>query len=105
LATDIDLDGCGDLMWRDSVTGSVVQRLMTSTGAIKQSDAIGGNSQWSLVNTYTVDWLGVAAVIWRDGSSGVNVLKVFFQGSYPSDAVLPLGGSQQWTLLARPGRS
>jgi hypothetical protein len=102
-ATDIDMDGCGDLLWRESATGSIVQRLMTSTGDIKQAAAIGGNSQWSLVNTYGFTFLETRLVFWRNGTSGAVVAKYFLNGDYPADGNA-IGGSQGWTLLARPGR-
>jgi hypothetical protein len=45
---------------------------------------------------------GYGDVLWRQGSTGVNLVRLM-EGSLQGSSVI-LGGDQNWSILPRPGR-
>ncbi|MGI9176656.1 MAG: hypothetical protein ACR2IT_02220 [Pirellulales bacterium] len=90
--------------WSDASADHKTDCIMTANGDMNQLDIICGELQWSPVNNYVICFWGVGTVICRDDSSGSNVLRTFLEGGHPGGSALAIGSSQQWTLLARPGR-
>lgn len=45
---------------------------------------------------------GYGDVLWRQGSTGVNLVRLM-EGSLQGSSVI-LGGDQNWSILRRPGR-
>ena len=98
---DYDGNGMTDLVWRHHVSGVNVMWLMEGEN-VRDQTVIGGGADWRLVATdhdFDVNADGTTDLIWRQASTGANVVKRM-QGSTELSATVLPGGDSDWEIAA-----
>jgi hypothetical protein len=73
--SDFDGNGMADILWRDSVSGTVAIWLLSADGSsVMQSGSLGavGNT-WSIAQTGDYNGDGKGDILWRDTSGNTAV--------------------------------
>ena len=67
---DFNGDGKTDILWRNSLTGTVYENLMNGTTVIGSGFLGGDNTLWSVVGTGDFNGDGKTDILWRNSQSG-----------------------------------
>jgi len=93
---DLNLDHTNDIFWRRASTGSTVLWLMTGAGPT--AAGLGGDSDWSVINTagdFNDD--GRADILWRQASTGLTVM--WLMSGTARVTAAGLGGDSDWSVI------
>jgi hypothetical protein len=94
---DLDGDGIGDTVWRDTSTGTYVGWLLDSGGATKATRKLGGAVGNTIATIGDFDGDGVSDFVWRSTANATYSIR-FFRADGTQRATAALGGGSAWQI-------
>ena len=96
-AVDLDGDGIGDTVWRDTSTGTYVGWVLDSSGATKATRKLGGALGNAIATIGDFDGDGVSDFVWRSAATSTYSIR-FFRADGTQRTTATLGGGTAWQL-------
>ncbi len=92
---DFNGDGKSDILWRDSVSGTVAIHIMNGT-AIESSSSFQISNSWEIAAIGDFNGDGKSDILWREKNTGMVAIHLMNGGTIQSFATFPI--SNNWEI-------